>query len=560
MEDISEEPKFPMNPKCYKIIQRIGCGKNCTIFRAFCIPMNSYVVIKSINQSGQDSESVDSQRRRQIWSILPSFSVAGSLQSLMLYSFPNGLSEDCIAVILNQILNQLSYLHVNETLHRDINAGNILLDHKGQVQLADFSYSASISELGSLSSSCWSSSLQPPLYWVAPEVTQSSDGYSMKADIWSFGILALELGHGKPPLFEIDQLSQSLIKTISERFFLGNYENYKRTPCSDKSFSESFKNLVKGCLEQDPGNRPTLEMLQKHVFFRNCKSADFLVRNMLNERFKLPTRTDEDAKEKEEVELRISGWKLKDEKLELCPILYNVPIGLRETQHVQFGGETIIEEKEAMEVDELLEKEPEEEENEENQKFGKFLEVNEQMDIISEKMDGVNETTNRDEIQFGGETIIEEKEVMEVDEQPEEEEDESEEEEELGEEEKELNQKIDWFIEVNEQIDIMIEKMGDVNETASKDEIFATLYLVKDSLEKQLSRVNSLIITQSGVLQDIISKALYLVKDRLEKWLSRVNSVIITHGGVLQDGKFNVLESATPEPESAMQTREDDDS
>ncbi|XP_047335838.1 serine/threonine-protein kinase BLUS1-like [Impatiens glandulifera] len=454
-EDINEEPKFPMDPKCYKVIQKIGRGKNCTIFRAFCIPMNSYVVIKSINQSGQGSEPVDN--RRNNWSVLPSFSVAGSLRCLMFYSFPNGLTEACIAVILNQILNQLSSLHANETLHRDINAGNILLDHKGQVQLADFSYSSSISELGSLSSSCWSSSSsssQPPLYWVAPEVTQSSDGYSVKADIWSLGILALELLHGKPPLFEIDQLSQSLIKKINERFFLGNYENYKKTSCSDKSFSETFKNLVRECLEQDPGNRPTLEMLQRHVFFRDCKSADFLAKSMVKGKSKLITRTDEDDKEKEEVKLRISGWNLKDEKLELCPILYNVPIGLRETRHVQFGGKTIIEEKDK--------------------------------------------------------TIIEEKEVMEVDEQPEEE---------LEEEENE-EKKFGKFLEVSEMMDIISEKMDEVNETTSRDEILATLYFVKDSMENQLYQVNSL---------------------------------IITHGGVLRNGKFNELAQPLPEPDSVLQ-------
>jgi len=53
-----------------------------------------------------------------------------------------GMSEDWLGYILFEVLQGLGYLHENGHLHRDIKAGNILLDGCGRVALADFGVSS----------------------------------------------------------------------------------------------------------------------------------------------------------------------------------------------------------------------------------------------------------------------------------------------------------------------------------------------------------------------------------------------------------------------------------
>ena len=48
------------------------------------------------------------------------------------------LTEDEISTILHATLKGLEYLHFMRKIHRDIKAGNILLNNEGHAKLADF--------------------------------------------------------------------------------------------------------------------------------------------------------------------------------------------------------------------------------------------------------------------------------------------------------------------------------------------------------------------------------------------------------------------------------------
>ena len=72
----------------------------------------------------------------------------GSCLDIMKTQFSEGLDELSIATILKQALEGLLYLHKNDHIHRDVKAGNLLMDEHGTVMLADFGVSSSLMDTG----------------------------------------------------------------------------------------------------------------------------------------------------------------------------------------------------------------------------------------------------------------------------------------------------------------------------------------------------------------------------------------------------------------------------
>lgn len=104
------------------------------------------------------------------------------------------LEEKLVAHFLYQLLKALAYCHLRGVVHRDVKPNNMMVLYSSDggepdLKLIDFG----LSELGSPEMRDYVGS---PLY-MAPEIHRHAT-YTLKADIWSAGISALELLAGEP--------------------------------------------------------------------------------------------------------------------------------------------------------------------------------------------------------------------------------------------------------------------------------------------------------------------------------------------------------------------------
>eukprot|EP00301_Raphidiophrys_heterophryoidea_P027246 c9565_g1_i1.p1 GENE.c9565_g1_i1~~c9565_g1_i1.p1 ORF type:complete len:512 (-),score=123.36 c9565_g1_i1:319-1854(-) len=177
------------------------------------------------------------------------FCAAGSIGDLMQICCRT-LSEEEIRRVCVGILRALVYLHDNNKIHRDIKAGNVLLDDEGNIKVADFGVSAQLKDTWGKRQSV----IGTP-YWMAPEVLKEVP-YNFKADIWSFGVTCIEMAQGQPPLAGVHPMRVIFLIPSSSPPGL-----------SDPSrWSPQFANFIAQCVQHDPSIRPSAQDLLNHEF------------------------------------------------------------------------------------------------------------------------------------------------------------------------------------------------------------------------------------------------------------------------------------------------------
>ncbi|KZO90418.1 kinase-like protein, partial [Calocera viscosa TUFC12733] len=196
----------------------------------------------------------------------------GSVADLLAYAHQGGMPEEVCRCILRQALEGLNYLHTNGFIHRDVKAANLLIDDDGTVLLGDLGVAVSVLDDGGKHLGRRRSFVGTPS-WMAPEVVRRLD-YDSAADIWSFGILCLEITRGRAP-YSREPPSKILLHTLSSP-----------PPTLDLTggvhpYSQSFADIVSSCLQKDPSSRPTAAQLLERPFFRNAKKKGYLVSSVL---------------------------------------------------------------------------------------------------------------------------------------------------------------------------------------------------------------------------------------------------------------------------------------
>jgi len=276
--EMLDEASLTRQPEeVFDIISKLGEGSYGSVFKALHkdskqilaikqVPVDTDLqeIIKEISIMQQcDSPYVVKYygsyfKNTDLW-IVMEYCGAGSVSDIMRLR-KKTLREEEIGTILSDTLKGLEYLHLRKKIHRDIKAGNILLNNEGHAKLADFGVAGQLTDTMAKRNTV----IGTP-FWMAPEVIQEI-GYDCVADIWSLGITALEMAEGKPPYGDIHPMRAIfMIPTKPPPTFRE----------SDR-WSPQFIDFVSRCLVKSPESRATASQLLQSDFIGNCKSCQIL--------------------------------------------------------------------------------------------------------------------------------------------------------------------------------------------------------------------------------------------------------------------------------------------
>ena len=158
---------------------------------------------------------------------------------------PHQLSFKDQCTILYQISCALNFISGKSLVHRDIAARNCLVGTGIQAKLADFGLARGTGsdlyyrKLGGA----------VPIRWMSPEAI--FDGkYSVRSDIWSFGVLVWEVfTFGQLPFYGWS--NEEVLEKVRDGWHLALPENCPVTVCE----------IMEWCWEQDPHERVAAEQL-----------------------------------------------------------------------------------------------------------------------------------------------------------------------------------------------------------------------------------------------------------------------------------------------------------
>lgn len=141
----------------------------------------------------------------------------------------------------------LYYLHTKKVIHRDLKSANVLIDKDFRAKLSDFGLakmSAADIKTAAKRSQAYS--------WFAPEIYKEQP-ITVKADIYSFGVILWELFTGKTPF--VGKTENEIMNLICN----GKHEKIT------SDIPDEYAILIKQCWAADPQQRPDALTLARAI-------------------------------------------------------------------------------------------------------------------------------------------------------------------------------------------------------------------------------------------------------------------------------------------------------
>ncbi|VDM53702.1 unnamed protein product [Angiostrongylus costaricensis] len=200
----------------------------------------------------------------ELWVVME-YMEGGSLTDIVTQT---RMTEAQIATVSQQVLKGLEFLHARQVIHRDIKSDSILLRRDGTVKISDFGFCGHLSDEFPRRRS-----LVGTPYWTAAEVI-ARQPYGTAADIWSFGIMLIEMVEGEPPLFN-EELFQAM-KMIRDN------PPPKFNPTAN--VSPELAHMLSRCVVKDPTQRATAIELLRHPLLRTVQHHSCIAHLIKNNR------------------------------------------------------------------------------------------------------------------------------------------------------------------------------------------------------------------------------------------------------------------------------------
>jgi hypothetical protein len=176
----------------------------------------------------------------------------GSLYDLVRLNIK--LDEKHMAYIIKQIVYALTFIHDLKRVHRDIKVDNVLMSSRGEIKLADFGAAVQLTF-----QRLKRTTMTGTPYYMSPEVIGGKQ-YDELVDVWSLGILCIELAERAPPYYDLPP-DQALDKIVKDGV----------KGLQGRRYSSDFIDFVNNkCLQFEPSKRWTAAQLQTHPFLKKA--------------------------------------------------------------------------------------------------------------------------------------------------------------------------------------------------------------------------------------------------------------------------------------------------
>jgi len=259
----------------------LGKGASCICRKALHRPTGHTMAIKIINMADSSKRDqlvkelqtlISPSKVPQFVNMFDAFFHEGHVYIVLEYmdlgSIDN-IAKKCsarvpeayLSYLLREVVIGLYWLMERDQIHRDIKPGNILFSSNGDVKLGDFGITKTLQDCGTLKEA--STYIGTSLY-MSPERLQGKK-YNFNSDIWSVGIMAIELATGRYPYDTTGGLYALMSRVI---------ESPPPVPGPADGFSPMFCDFVFQTLQLDPRSRPMAAALKEHPFLNQPCSQD----------------------------------------------------------------------------------------------------------------------------------------------------------------------------------------------------------------------------------------------------------------------------------------------